>query len=639
MSNPNKPEDQNDPADDPALLFNEEGNSAATPVAGTPSIGGEDDVDFGDEFEFGDDGGLDIGGDDFGFGDEEEVAETAALDDDLDAEFDAMIAGSDAPAGGDDDFGFDDPDASFGFDDPSEPESDAFAGGDEFSFDDGVSGADQAEAPDDPFSDDPFADEPFGDRPDDASTGEGDVDMAAEADSDADAFDGFDDEDALSQDSALTADLGSDDASLADSDDAEGLDVAEDGLAATEGVDDDQDDTSGGDEELAFDDDMDGDDEALAGEPDDGSDNFAADDGEGSDGPHEEDEAFAMEAGAFDGDSDSIGDSDDSDGEFDAFENEEAVEDNDDADSALADDGDAEAEAGDDATDDDFGNEDGDLATADSSDADAGEDEATPDEPSADAADITDTAAPPTPDDPSAMETRDLSAHDEEDTPSFAAADASVYDGPPQIEVLELADAVPEGEDSWLQQLEVFRGETRRLARGGKWRDLAAMTGYALLHAPYATDTTRTGLLQDLARIYRDRLKDEDRAVEAFAALARYEASNPEALTYLSERYEARSDWRAVYELYGRAVEATWDPNERTEWTEMIASIAVERLDDLDLAIAAWEQLYRAGGPARGRRRRAQRALPQGQPLALSGKICGATGRPALRVAACGRDA
>ncbi|MCC6747446.1 MAG: hypothetical protein IT371_07300 [Deltaproteobacteria bacterium] len=177
-----------------------------------------------------------------------------------------------------------------------------------------------------------------------------------------------------------------------------------------------------------------------------------------------------------------------------------------------------------------------------------------------------------------------------------SASEASAGpDARPAIEPLPLDQTLLEGEESWLGDYQVFKTVTQRLARMGEWRRLAAVTGHTLVRAEYATGTTRTALLLDLARMYRDRLADELRAEQAFAALAKDDPASAEALDYLTDRYQRQGAWEAIYDLYQSAVEATWDPNDRLEWTRRSASLATERIGQVELAIKAWEHLWQLG--------------------------------------------
>ena len=185
---------------------------------------------------------------------------------------------------------------------------------------------------------------------------------------------------------------------------------------------------------------------------------------------------------------------------------------------------------------------------------------------------------------------------DDEDRPEPALRPIrTATSPPPAIDPLPLDKSLPEGENTWLTKYQIFKAVSQKLARVGDWRKLAAITGHALLQAPYAQRMTRTGMLLDLARIYRDRLNDPRRAEQAFAVLAQEDSGSAEAIDYLVQVYEKRGEWEAVYDLYLSAVEATWDPNERLSWTQQAAEIANERLNDDGLAITAWEHLWKLG--------------------------------------------
>ena len=183
----------------------------------------------------------------------------------------------------------------------------------------------------------------------------------------------------------------------------------------------------------------------------------------------------------------------------------------------------------------------------------------------------------------------------EEEADPEALRQAQQPEEPFSIEPLPLDTPLPEGEGTWLADYSLFKNETQSLARQGQWQVLAAVTGHALMYAPYSDSHTRPAMLLDLARIYRDRLTDHPRAEEAFVLLTRLEPANGEALSFLVEQYQERGEWGAIYDLYMSAVEATWDPHERLSWTRLAADLAHGKLDDVSLAIRAWEHLWQLG--------------------------------------------
>jgi len=158
------------------------------------------------------------------------------------------------------------------------------------------------------------------------------------------------------------------------------------------------------------------------------------------------------------------------------------------------------------------------------------------------------------------------------------------------------APPVADEERSPLNDKNLFRTESQRLARARDWQGLAGLTSAVLDGGSWAAvPETRAALYADLGRIYRDRLKDLPSAEDAFRRLAEIEPANSDALGFLSARFEENKDWRALYDLYGRAIEATWDETQRLDWTRKTADLGLHQLASRDLAIEAWERLFRLG--------------------------------------------
>ncbi|HEX9102027.1 MAG TPA: hypothetical protein VF997_07485, partial [Polyangia bacterium] len=141
-----------------------------------------------------------------------------------------------------------------------------------------------------------------------------------------------------------------------------------------------------------------------------------------------------------------------------------------------------------------------------------------------------------------------------------------------------------------------FAAEAQRLARAREWQSLAGLTSAALDHSPWAQQAeTRVALLTDLARLFRDRLRDLPSAEDQFRRLLALAPADPEPNRFLAQRYREREDWRALYDLRLGAIDATWNPEQRLEWTREAARIATEQLHAEELAIGAWERLWRSG--------------------------------------------
>ncbi|MCU0691200.1 MAG: hypothetical protein MUF54_07360, partial [Polyangiaceae bacterium] len=147
-----------------------------------------------------------------------------------------------------------------------------------------------------------------------------------------------------------------------------------------------------------------------------------------------------------------------------------------------------------------------------------------------------------------------------------------------------------------LASYQAFRNETHRLARTRDYRSIAALHESALETAPWAdTDELVIKLLLDLARLYRDRIADRDRARYAFERLVARRPGHRESMGFLTEEYEARGDMRSLHDLYARAVDEEWSPDRRVELTRTAARIALDHLGDAVLAATDWERLLELG--------------------------------------------
>ena len=146
------------------------------------------------------------------------------------------------------------------------------------------------------------------------------------------------------------------------------------------------------------------------------------------------------------------------------------------------------------------------------------------------------------------------------------------------------------------REREAFTRDAQRLANARDWNALANLLRNAIDNASWTKPTeVRTTLLADSARMYRDRLNDIASAELQFRKLRDLVPNHPEALDFLTQRYRERGDYRALYDLRAGAIEATWDPQQRLEWTREAAAIAADQLRSPDLVIDAWERLFRLG--------------------------------------------
>src|SRR5262249_14009035 len=102
----------------------------------------------------------------------------------------------------------------------------------------------------------------------------------------------------------------------------------------------------------------------------------------------------------------------------------------------------------------------------------------------------------------------------------------------PEPEPVVAAPAPDSG--SVLDDKTTFRAEAQKLAKAGDWQGLAALTSAALDVSKWAAQVEiRAALLADLARVYRDRLKDLPSAEDQFRRLAEVVPANGDANRFL----------------------------------------------------------------------------------------------------------
>ncbi len=115
-----------------------------------------------------------------------------------------------------------------------------------------------------------------------------------------------------------------------------------------------------------------------------------------------------------------------------------------------------------------------------------------------------------------------------------------------------------------------------------------------------AEDPNIVRLLLELATIYRQDLKDRDRAAEVLHRILAYAPLNPEALSRYSDHFRERRDWRGLTDLDEYVVEKMREMqspvSELIPRLEAIAELCENRLGDIDRAIATWRRIQELEG-------------------------------------------
>lgn len=97
-------------------------------------------------------------------------------------------------------------------------------------------------------------------------------------------------------------------------------------------------------------------------------------------------------------------------------------------------------------------------------------------------------------------------------------------------------------------------------------------------------------LLNELARVHRDRLDDQHSAIDAFVRSLQYQPIQPDPMRELGSLYELTGNWEAAVGVYDRLGGASTDADEQVEFYQRMGDI----LDAQIMDDARAEQAYRA---------------------------------------------
>ncbi|MCL2325623.1 MAG: hypothetical protein FWC40_03875 [Proteobacteria bacterium] len=150
--------------------------------------------------------------------------------------------------------------------------------------------------------------------------------------------------------------------------------------------------------------------------------------------------------------------------------------------------------------------------------------------------------------------------------------------------------------EAYLRDNGSYRNESRRLLRTQNWAELTQVMSNVLTYAQWANlPEVRSSILSELAGIYGERIGDKAKEESTYAQLLREDPANQNALSYMQGIYEARGDFRGIYDMYRRVVDAVWETEDRIFYTQKAADVAELSLRDSALMIAVWEHLWSLG--------------------------------------------
>jgi len=124
-----------------------------------------------------------------------------------------------------------------------------------------------------------------------------------------------------------------------------------------------------------------------------------------------------------------------------------------------------------------------------------------------------------------------------------------------------------------------------------RWVDLLAILDKEVVAADY--DEERIGFLLRVGALQRDRLDNLDGAVAAYASILKSDEMHRDALVALSELYERRGEWAPLFGVLARLADGESTGEGRAVIQRRMAVLAEEKLDNVENAIALWDEVSR----------------------------------------------
>ena len=146
-------------------------------------------------------------------------------------------------------------------------------------------------------------------------------------------------------------------------------------------------------------------------------------------------------------------------------------------------------------------------------------------------------------------------------------------------EVLELA----QGDAETLDALEALYNLV------SDWEGLADILERKAAASP--DDETRAGHLRRIGSLHEELLNRVDEAIDAYTRSLDLQPQDPQGLSALERLYQRAEKWIDLVEIYRRKLDIAVAPDERRDLLASIASVSVERLDNVSDAIAAYRQI------------------------------------------------
>jgi len=126
---------------------------------------------------------------------------------------------------------------------------------------------------------------------------------------------------------------------------------------------------------------------------------------------------------------------------------------------------------------------------------------------------------------------------------------------------------------------------------GERWDELLSILKVECDAAEY--DDEKTAFLLRAGALQRDRLDDDDGAIESFKAVLDSDETDKDALNALVELHDSRTEYPELFSTLSTLSDVTASDTDRAGILRRMASIAEERLERSDDALSLWEEITR----------------------------------------------
>ncbi|MBK9070579.1 MAG: tetratricopeptide repeat protein [Myxococcales bacterium] len=180
--------------------------------------------------------------------------------------------------------------------------------------------------------------------------------------------------------------------------------------------------------------------------------------------------------------------------------------------------------------------------------------------------------------------------------PDTARARALALDAARTIEASAPADAAIE---AWkhVARADAASAEAKAALRrlyeaSGKWNALLEIWKEELERLPPDDVAARTGILMQIAAIYRDRLKLDVMVVNTYVAILKLDPASRSVMQLLADKYRALGRWNDLIALLGRLAESSeLAVDERCEVLREIATLWCDRFSNFAQAVRPLERI------------------------------------------------